>query len=393
MNNIKYEYVKIIDLFYPKGGNGKLTKEFCSLNKGAYPVYTSSGKEPEFLINTFDYDGEYLTWSVVGFAGYIIKVTDKFSITNNRGILIPTEKCKNINLDYIKYIIEPIFRKNIKGRMGYNGESEYTTLNGTAIKNIEEKIPIPVNEDGTFDIKTQNEIVTRYKSIEKRKSILLEDKNRLLKMSIDIDLSKYKYSNIEVKNIFDLSKSTNGSKFTKGFIKDNPGDIPVYGATKKDDEVGYGYVRDNAEIEVVKNGEKSVTKVKYFENCLTYNIDGSAGYIFYRKGKFSLSEKVRPLIIFNQYKDSLDPEYLKYVIQPIFRENARGRKGPNGQNEFTKISREVIQNLLVPIPIKEDGTFNIDDQREIAEQYKRIEKVKREICKQIDKLLTIKIDL
>lgn len=34
----------------------------------------------------------------------------------------------NLNMEYLKYIIEPILRKNIKGRMGHDGENEYTSL-------------------------------------------------------------------------------------------------------------------------------------------------------------------------------------------------------------------------------------------------------------------------
>jgi len=80
-------------------------------------------------------------------------------------------------------------------------------------------------------------------------------------------------------------------------------------------------------------------------------------------------------------------------MQPIFRKNIRGRKGPNGENEFTKISRTVIQDLLIPIPIKEDGTFDLEIQKEIATKYKKMEVIKKALSKQIDSVLGIELEL
>ena len=96
------------------------------------------------------------------------------------------------------------------------------------------------------------------------------------------------------------------SKFTKTFIDKNKGTIPVYSASKFPENVDYGYVKDN------------LKGVKYFENSLTWNIDGSIGKVYYRQGKFSLSEKVIPLIIQEELKKNLDLIYLKYAIEMEF---------------------------------------------------------------------------
>ena len=154
----------------------------------------------------------------------------------------------------------------------------------------------------------------------------------------------------------------------------------MYGATKLENEVGYGFVKDNASIS--KN-----QKVKYFENCLTYNIDGSAGYIFYRKGRFSLSEKVKPLILKSEYENLLNKDYLKFVMQPIFRRNIKGRKGPNGENEFTKISKKDIQDLLIPIPVDKHGTPNLETQKSIAQKYMKFEDIKKNMITNISDVL------
>ena len=67
-----------------------------------------------------------------------------------------------------------------------------------------------------------------------------------------------------MKDLFDLSHATNGSIFTKSFIDENKGNIPVYSTSKNPDETSYGHVADN------------LPKIKYYENILTWNKDGSA---------------------------------------------------------------------------------------------------------------------
>lgn len=162
-NNNEVVYVDIRTLFKPTLGSGKYTKSECLKNKGEYPVYSGNTISEFAYINEFQYDGEYLTWAKDGLAGFIMYHNGKFSITNHRGILLPTEICKDIDLKYIKIVLEPIFRKNIKGRLGNEGKNEYTTLSKEMINNITDKIPIPINSKGKFDIKKQKKWLTKSK--------------------------------------------------------------------------------------------------------------------------------------------------------------------------------------------------------------------------------------
>lgn len=172
-SNYKYKEISINELFTPKGGNMLLSKEFCKINEGKYPVYSGSTSSDIFAnLNAYDYDGQYLTWVIDGLAGYMKIVDGKFSITCHRGILLPTEKCKNIDLLYVKYVLEPVFRERKRGRMGINGKNEYTALKPTHIKKYNDKIKIPIDENGNFDIKKQREIAQKIATIESIKSDL-----------------------------------------------------------------------------------------------------------------------------------------------------------------------------------------------------------------------------
>lgn len=177
--------IKITDLFTPTLGSGTYTKDYCLKNIGKYPVYSGqiNGHFSEIL--NYDYEGTYLTWAKDGLAGFIMyHENEKFSITNHRGILIPTDKCKNIDLKYIKYVLEPIFRRNLKGRLANGEKNEYTTLSKDMIKGIKELIPIPVKEDGCFDLIAQKEIAKKYEMVNNIKECIANNINEIISTNI-----------------------------------------------------------------------------------------------------------------------------------------------------------------------------------------------------------------
>ncbi|MBO3368313.1 restriction endonuclease subunit S [Clostridium perfringens] len=187
-NGYKHREYLINELFIPERGSGKYTKTYCNQHKGENPVYSSNTKETFFMIDSFDYDGKYITWSTDGLAGYIWVTNGKFSATDHRGILIPKKdiNIENLDMNYLKYIIEPIFRKNIKGRMGHDGQNEYTSLKLNAVKKITQKIPIPIDDEGNFDLVAQQEIAKKYEKLYEVKQGVCEKIKRLASMQISL---------------------------------------------------------------------------------------------------------------------------------------------------------------------------------------------------------------
>jgi len=175
-----------------------------------------------------------------------------------------------------------------------------------------------------------------------------------------------------VEELFDLSVKTNSSKFTKDFINANKGDIPVYGASK-DSVSTYGCVKDNLE------------NVNYFENCLTWNIDGSMGKAHYHTGRFSLSEKVIPLVLFHENAYLLDINYLMYELESQTAECDFGFGNKAGKSK--------IKNIILRIPVDESGLFDIEAQQEIADKYRKIEEIKKAISAELKRLQSTSISL
>lgn len=172
----------ITDLFDIYRGSGKYTKSYVQKHKGEYSLFSGNTFGRFADIDSFDYDTPCLTWAIDGLAGYIMIHTEPFSATNHRGVLKP--KMDGLNLQYIKYVLEPVFRELKKGRQGLNGENEYTSLPPFMIKDV--RIPIPVNADGTVNITAQEQIANKYLAIEKCKKEIAERLDVLIGQKVTI---------------------------------------------------------------------------------------------------------------------------------------------------------------------------------------------------------------
>lgn len=174
-DGVEYEDVPLNSMVTHHNGNASYTKTWCQNHKGEYPIYSANNLEPISHIESYDYDGEYLTYSKNGCAGYITILKGCFSINGDRCVMsINDEYAGKINLLYLKYYLEPVFRKNKKGRLGAFGKNEFTKLNSTMIKNLNIKVPILLTTDGFYDFEKQEEFAARYKQIDETKQGLID---------------------------------------------------------------------------------------------------------------------------------------------------------------------------------------------------------------------------
>lgn len=366
-SKIDYKTFKVKDLFTIERGKGLYIKRYIDTNKGEYPVYSGNTFGAFSHINSFDYELPCISWAIDGLAGYTMIHNEKFSATNHRGVLIP--KSNLINLKYAKFILEPLFRNSKKGRIGADGSNEYTALPPFMLENIE--FQMPIDENGNIDFEFQNLLVDKINFIEDIKKRIEDYKSQIKNLIIEIDTINSTKS-YKIKDLIDLNNKTNNSKFTKSFIDKNKGSIPVYSASKFPNTVDYGYVKDNLQ------------GVKYFENCLTWNIDGSIGKVYNRKGRFSLSEKVIPLIVQKEYTDTLDLLFLKYTIELEFSKHDFGFSNKAGKGR--------IQDIEIAVPISKNGSFNIEIQQQISDKFEKIELIKKSIMDELDRISKTEID-
>lgn len=155
-------------------------------------------------------------------------------------------------------------------------------------------------------------------------------------------------------DIFDFPSISAG--ITAEFIHNHKGNIPVYGSRK--DGKPIGYIKDNLNI-------------KYFKNCLSWNRNGSVGYVFYRDHKFATTDDHRPMIIKKEIGESLDISFLRFTVQQkIF---------DSGFAWNNKAGVDKLKLLYLPVPIRKDGKLDLIAQKMIAAKYSQIENLQQKI--------------
>ncbi|HEM4249439.1 TPA: restriction endonuclease subunit S [Streptococcus suis] len=140
------EWKELGDREVAKLSRGKvMSKQFIEENKGVFPVYSSQTANSGEIgkISTFDFDGEYITWTTDGAnAGTVFYRQGKFSITNVCGLVdIQNDK---LLTKFVYYYLTITTKKYVSSGMG----------NPKLMSNVMAKIKVPIPP-----LKIQEEIV------------------------------------------------------------------------------------------------------------------------------------------------------------------------------------------------------------------------------------------
>lgn len=96
-----------------------ISKTYLEQNKGTYPVYSSQTKNNGEIgsIDTYDFDGEYVTWTTDGaYAGTVFYRNEKFSITNICGLISP-KNSEYLLAKFISYWLQIEAKKTCQRRL------------------------------------------------------------------------------------------------------------------------------------------------------------------------------------------------------------------------------------------------------------------------------------
>jgi len=169
--------------------------------------------------------------------------------------------------------------------------------------------------------------------------------------------------------IFEAEKGN--SKYTKKYMHDHKGEFPVYSSqTSNLGEIG------------------SINTYDYDEECFTWTTDGTyVGTVFYRNGKFSITTHCGILRVKPKYKNKVDFEYLNFILNQTL---------PNyklGEGSNKRLGTERMKEVQIEIPIDENGKFDLDKQKEIADKYKKIEEIKKKLKNNYEKMINSKVQI
>jgi type I restriction enzyme S subunit len=359
MSEIVYKSLALTDLFDVGRGLPKYTKSYADEHKGEYPVYSSKTENDGVFayIDSYDYDGEFLTWATDGYAGVPAYRKGKFSCTDHCGILILKFGVENVYLPFVRWQVD--FSRL---RLGYGNQR----VKVNQVKNADIKIKIPIDSSGSYDIELQKTLAKVYLDIVDKRQVLI-DKGRKL-MGISVLLSKDNSINLNEVQLSDIFSSIDRgkSKYTRTYCKEHAGEYPVYSA---DNGMPLGFM----------------DSYDYDGKYLTISINGIAGKITIFDERFSTNAD-RVICI---PKDNIDIGYIRFVAEPLLRNKSKGRKGDLGKNEFSKLTPKMVAETFVPIPVKADGTFDLEKQKELAAKYEQIETIKKELISKILELTSV----
>lgn len=267
---------------------------------------------------------------------------NNFQTDDPRCKLQPIEKFENEKY----WIIDKWWSKEERINLGIEEEDESLTLD--EFKDQIEKTKVKLSE---LEFETDKTKEKKYKT----------------KMAYVTDTKKD--GEITQEGIFEAEKGN--AKYTKKYMHDHKGEFPVYSSQTSDlGQIG------------------SIDTFDYDEECFTWTTDGTyVGTVFYRNGKFSITTHCGILRVKPEYKDKVDFEYLNFILNQTL---------PNyklGEGSNKRLGTERMKEVQIEIPIDENGEFDTEKQKEIADKFKKIEEIKTKLKDNYEKMISSKVKI
>lgn len=359
MKKIPLKEVLIGDIFDFPETNSKITKEFCNQNKGDIPVYASSKDELSTLgyiqdnLKNVKYYENCLSWNRNGSVGYVFVRNHKFATNeDHRAMIIKKEFKDLLDKNYLKFEIEK--------ELLLNGFSFLNKCGVAKIKSV--SIKIPVDKSQNFDLDKQKELANKYIKIKELKENLKSMYDEISNSKISLD-EKHKTKEVLVSEIFDIQKGN--AKYTKEYMRNHQGKFPLYSSqTVNEGIIGL------------------IDSFDFDGECLTWTTDGiHAGTVFYRNGKFSMTTHCGALFIKKQYKGLVDLRYVQYQLALYLKDYATGEGNK-------RVTVGIMEKVPLKIIIDSKNNFDIKKQKEIADKYFEIQKIKNHIIDDFEEIIS-----
>ena len=325
------EWKELGDPEVAKLSRGKvMSKQFLEENKGEFPVYSSQTANNGEIgkISSFDFDGEYITWTTDGAnAGTVFYRQGKFSITNVCGLVdIQNDK---LLTKFVYYYLTITTKKYVSSGMG----------NPKLMSNVMAKIKVPIPP-----LEIQQEIVqildkfTEYVT-ELTAELTLRQKQynyfRDYLLNFDNDSSggaNNKVYTVQWKTLGEVLVKGRGTKVTAGQMKELHKDgapIRIFAGGKTFADVDYGDIP-----------EKDV----HHEEAIIVKSRGIIDFEYYTKS-FSFKNE------FWSYSSDSEDVNLRYVYHYL-NHNKSHFQHIAGNMQMPQISSNDTEKYKIPLPTK-----------------------------------------
>ncbi len=312
----KWELVKIEDLC--EIGRGRvINHQYIEENQGDYPVYSSQTQNEGIMgyINTFDFEGEYVTWTTDGiYAGTCFYRKGKFNCTNVCGTLkIKNEK---VLTKFLPLVLNDITPNHVV-------KSANPKLMNNVMGNI--KIPLP-------HLPIQEKIVSECERIDKateNAKIAVEKVKR--EMSV-----LFSTNNFPIEKLGKIAK-----KVTENIEPQNEsGEVIYIGLENIESQTGTLVGNVKTQYSEIKS-----TKTRFQENDVLYGkLRPNLNKVYLAKEKGICSTDI---LVFRFENEKLAKYYAHYFLTSVFNEEVL--KTVSGQ-QLPRTSWTDMQELKIPVP-------------------------------------------
>lgn len=346
-------HIALEEMFEPVRGQSRYTRAFGEAHAGPYPVYSASLAGPLTHIDTFDLEGEYLTFTVNGYAGIVQIKTGRFAINGDRAALKAKDGVALPNLHYLAHVIEPTIRPLAVGRI-VDGKNEYTKVQWAKIKDA--TVPILVTDEGAWDFEAMQEVGERIRQAEELQADLAERAAQIQGSAILVECEEpFELVSLGDANLFRLSV---GKRVLIADTVDNG--IRVYSANTRG-IFGLGYVPHKVLADVT-------------HDSLIWGIDEDLNWNWIPKDEqFVPTDHCGRAEVLS---DELDPEYLLHELRATAQEH--------GFDRVYRANLENIKGVTLRVPVGDGGHFDLARQRTLAERYRAVEGLQRGVLESLE---------
>ncbi|GAB1872836.1 restriction endonuclease subunit S [Mycoplasmoides pneumoniae] len=292
-----------------------ITKEYIRANPGEYPVYSGSTLNDGEIgrIDECEFDGEYVTWTIDGYAGIVFYRNERFNASQHCGVLkvksneiCPKFLAYALGMEAPKHVNNACVIPNLTLKKMREIELDFPS------KKIQEKIATILD---TFT-ELSAELRERKKQYAFYRDYLLNQENIRKIYGANIPFETF-----QVKDICEIRR---GRAITKAYIRNNPGENPVYSAaTTNDGELG------------------RIKDCDFDGEYITWTTNGYAGVVFYRNDKFNASQDCGVLKVKNKKICTKFLSFLLKIEAPKFVHNLASRP---------KLSQKVMAEIELSFP-------------------------------------------
>jgi len=352
--------VPIGELFEGRNGHPRFITTYVEAHPGPYPVYSASLIAPFGLIDTFDFDGTYLTWVLNGYGGRVQEIAGRFSANRDRGVFLPRENVRIPDLTYLRHVMEPALVSAAVGRRVDGRANDYTKIYPEDARQA--LISLPVTSKGSLDYKRMERIGARLRRIEAAQDAVARARDPLARATFAITIPEPTATlQLGDGRFFELSI---GERVLRSQHTDLG--VPVYSA--------------NA---CVPFGRVKVSNIADFSRpSILWGIDGIFDWNFIPAGEeFATTDHCGRLVVID---DRVDPLYVYAYL--------RATRDLHG---FDRVFRASLKNMReevsVAVPLDGRGRPSIRRQRDVARQIQERASARESALASLDDVLKARL--